>query len=404
MNGPAAAGLAGRVLAILARDAGRTDTDLAALTGVTPEALSAVIGQLYRQGRADRCGAYVVAVPTYPAPAAPEEVPPVNPPAISPGLTGAALACAARGWHVFPLRPGGKIPRFPDHDAARCTATDPRCRNGHTGWEPRATTDPARIRRAWTQAAFNIGIACGPSGLVVIDLDTPKPGETPPPQWALPGVTTGADVLAVLCDRHGQPWPGQTFTVRTRRGGQHLYYTAPPGLALRNTAGSSPRGLGWLIDTRAAGGYVVGPGSHVTLPDGTGPYEITYDTAVAVLPQWLAGLHASAPPSLAECPPPPRPLVSDLPAYARSALDSEVARVTGSPEHGHNWALNKAAFNLGRLIGAGTLRRDLAEQALQSAGQTAQPGESPARIAAVITAGIDAGTRHPRQLPGQAAA
>jgi hypothetical protein len=403
MNSPA--GLAGRVLAILARDTGRTDADLAALTGAPPEALSPVIGQLYRQGRADRCGTYVVPAPG-PQSAAPEEVPSVNPPAISPGLTAAALACAARGWHVFPLRPGGKIPRFPDHDTARCAGTDPRCRNGHAGWEPRATTDPARIRRAWTQAAFNIGIACGPSRLVVIDLDTPKPGETPPPAWALPGVTTGADALAVLCDRHGQPWPGQTLTVRTRRGGQHLYYTAPPGLALRNTAGASPRGLGWLIDTRAAGGYVVGPGSHVTLPDGTGPYEITYDTAVAVLPHWLAGLltRTAAPETLAECPPPPRLPAAGLPAYARSALDSEVARVSSSPEHGHNWALNKAAFNLGRLIAAGTLHRDLAEQALQSAGQAAQPGEPPARIAAVITAGIDAGTRHPRQLSGPAAA
>lgn len=79
------------------------------------------------------------------------------------GLTATAFAHAARGWHVFPLRPGDKRPAVPN-------------------WEGRATaTDSTRIRRCWQHAPYNIGIACGPSGLVVIDLDTPKTGETPPP-------------------------------------------------------------------------------------------------------------------------------------------------------------------------------------------------------------------------------
>ena len=183
-------------------------------------------------------------------------------------LLNAARWCAARDWHVFPLRPGDKRPAFPDHKAEDCTGTDPRCRSGHQGWEPRATTDPGRIGRAWARTPYNIGIACGPSGLLVIDLDKPKPGEVPPPQWALPGVTDGADVLAALCERHGQPFPCETFIVRTRRGGLHLYFTAPPGVRLGNTAGDSERGLGWLIDTRGHGGYVVAPGSFVDLPGG----------------------------------------------------------------------------------------------------------------------------------------
>jgi len=81
------------------------------------------------------------------------------------------LALAARGMHVFPLRPGDKRP-----------AVD--------RWEQRATTDPDRIRRCWTHAPYGVGIACGPSRLVVVDLDTAK-GDEPP----APGVETGEDVL-----------------------------------------------------------------------------------------------------------------------------------------------------------------------------------------------------------------
>jgi hypothetical protein len=67
--------------------------------------------------------------------------------------------------------------------------------------------------------------------------------------------------------------------------------------------------------------------------------------------------------------------------------------VLTSPDHGHNWALNKAAFNLGRRVAAGVLDRGLAERALQAAGEVAHTSETPDRIAAVIRAGIDAGIR-----------
>ena len=174
-------------------------------------------------------------------------------------LAAVALALAERGWPVFPLRPGSKRPAL--HGETRCPRTGP-CAGGHRGWEQRATTDPDRIRRAWTAGPFNIGIPTGRAGLLVIDLDTPDPhdpDDQAPPEHA--GATGGADVLAALAERAGQPVPA-TYTVATpSAGGRHLYFLAPTGPGaplLRNTAGERGRGLGWKVDTRGHGGYVVG--------------------------------------------------------------------------------------------------------------------------------------------------
>ncbi|MFC9061601.1 bifunctional DNA primase/polymerase, partial [Streptomyces sp. NPDC057074] len=129
-------------------------------------------------------------------------------------LLSAALDAAARGWHVFPLRPGTKRPAL--HGEQRCPATGP-CAGGHRKWEQRATTDPDRIRATWSTAPFNVGIATGPSGLVVIDLDVPKDkssGDAP----------YGATTFRALCERAGHAVPA-TYRVRTASGGQHLYFT-----------------------------------------------------------------------------------------------------------------------------------------------------------------------------------
>ncbi|MFI0367575.1 bifunctional DNA primase/polymerase [Actinomadura sp. 1N219] len=298
----------------------------------------------------------------------------------------AALACAARRWHVFPLRPRDKRPlaRFTD-------------------WEAHATTDPARIRAFWERGpAFNAAVACGPSGLVVIDLDTPKPGQTPPPEWDKPGVNDGADVLAVLAERHGEPFPLDTFTVTTRRGGTHLYFTAPSGAELRNTSGRHATGLGWLIDTRAAGGYVVAPGSFVDLPDGTGPYRIANDAAPAPLPEWLARLLTAPRPASPLGAPPIAGTVADLPAYVQAALKGEAARVTSAVAGGRNHALNKAAYNLGRLTGAGALDTDTAATVLFEAAAVhfgpTSADVTPAEARATIRSALAAGARNPRTI------
>ncbi|MEV5779897.1 bifunctional DNA primase/polymerase [Streptomyces sp. NPDC052287] len=288
----------------------------------------------------------------------------------------AALDAASRDWRVFPLIPGDKRPAVSD-------------------WETRATTDPDRITQAWTAGAFNVGIATGPSGLIVIDLDKPKhPGDTPPAAWAQHGVTDGADVLAVLCTGHSQPFPGDTYTVRTWSGGTHLYFLAPEGEPLRNTAGDSARGLGWKVDTRARGGLVVGAGSTVA----GHPYKVTHPRPVAPLPGWLADLLRPAPL------PPQTPITVALTghgrrtAFLRSAINGEVERVTGSGPHEHNNALYVAAVALGQLVSGGELgEADVTGWLLTAALQVGQ-GEREARR--TIASGLRAGAQRPRTVAG----
>ncbi|WBC12971.1 bifunctional DNA primase/polymerase [Micromonospora sp. WMMA1998] len=292
-----------------------------------------------------------------------------------------ALAQAERGWHVFPLRPDDKRPAFPDHPADSCAGRDPRCRNAghHLGWEARATTDPDRIRRAWSTRPYGIGIACGPSRLVVVDLDVPKDDTTGP---------TGLDTLADLAARHGTSIE-TTYTVTTGRGGTHLYYRHPTGgRDLRNTAGT----LGPMVDTRAHGGYVVAAGSTIA----GRPYMVDLDTDTAPLPRWLADRLTPAPL------PPQRPVVVvDLPtdrtgAYVRAAVNREVQRVTTAGEGERNRSLYIAAVALGQLVAGGALAEDDAQSVLEQAGVTA--GLGTAEAFRTIRSGMAAGSKRPRQV------
>jgi hypothetical protein len=293
-------------------------------------------------------------------------------------LTRYALAAARRGWHVFPLVARDKVP--------------PK----GMSWKETATVNPDQIRRIWSRQPFNIGIACGPSGLVVLDLDTPKPAETAPAPFDLPGVGDGTDVLAMLCEQAGQTFPTETFTVTTRRGGTHLYFTAPAGgTPLGNTQGGRGGGLGWCIDTRAQGGYVVGPGSHVSLPDGAGTYDVIHAPAAAPLPAWLAE-------RLQPAPLPPQRPVTVAPTtgltdtYLRAAVAGELARVTNSPPHGHNTALYRAAVALGQLVAGGALTEADVTAWLTDAAH--RVGQRPGETRRTIASGLAAGAKRPRKV------
>ncbi|WP_405699912.1 bifunctional DNA primase/polymerase [Streptomyces sp. NBC_01383] len=264
-------------------------------------------------------------------------------------LLSAALGAAVRGWAVFPLRPGGKPPAL--HGEVSCPLTGD-CITGHRKWEQRATTDPDRIRRAWSVGRFNIGIATGPSELVVVDLDMPKPkSSTDTPS----GVTT----FEALCERAGQAVP-TTYRVRTASGGEHLYFTAPDGVRLGNTAGF----LAPPIDTRAWGGYVVAPGSTVN----GRTYKVIDSAPVAPLPGWL--LDALKPDAR-----PTGPVKLSLPKRgnraAETALERETALVATTAEGRREAQLFESARKVARFVGWGDLTRDEVEEAFQRAGEAA---------------------------------
>ncbi|MER6334891.1 bifunctional DNA primase/polymerase [Streptomyces sp. NPDC001034] len=274
-------------------------------------------------------------------------------PGSPPHLLRAALDAAERGWHVIPLRPGDKRPA--GHAQKYCPGTA-RCADGHKTPEQRATTDTELLTVAWAQQSYNVGIATGPSGLLVVDLDTLKPEEPN-------GTPDGVANFAALCERAGQAIP-TTYRVRTARGGEHLYFTQPPGARLHNTAGKLAR----KIDTRGWGGYVVAAGS--TTPDGT--YTVLDDRDPAPLPDWL---HEALKP-------PQRPMrgatvavTSRVGGYAAAALRGEVRNVATAADGTRNTTLLRAARALGRLVASGDLDRGEAEEALSraAAGNATQP-------------------------------
>ena len=203
----------------------------------------------------------------------------------------AALAAQRRGFHIFPVARGLKVP----HPAASYRDAA----GVLHGWGETATNDVMQIVTFWTQVdpEANFGVACKPSQLLVVDLDTPKePGKLRGTEWEyLHGgygpYVTGEQLLSEMAYKlaDGQPCNEyeDTYTVRTPSGGLHLYYWWPATLG-RISQASPVKGV---IDVRGNGGehggYVLGEGSAI----GGKPY---FDTrpgyGIRFVPDWIVEL------------------------------------------------------------------------------------------------------------------
>jgi hypothetical protein len=255
-------------------------------------------------------------------------------------------------------------------------------------WEHQATINHLAIARTWRTAPYNIGVATGPSSLLVIDLDQPKtPDDLPPEAWRNRGAKDGADVLAMTAADHQADLTElhATYTVTTPSGGHHLYYRQPSPGQLGNTAGR----IGWKIDTRGHGGYVVGAGSITP----AGRYLADPSESPRPLPSWIINALDTTQPTDIQ----PRTTVGpkNTSAYTFAALTGELEKVLAATPGQRNDTLNRAAFALGQLVGAHLLDQNIARDELISAA--GRIGLSRTEADRTITSGLTAGTRRPRQ-------
>ncbi|GGS00826.1 hypothetical protein GCM10008960_29450 [Deinococcus sedimenti] len=114
----------------------------------------------------------------------------------------------------------------------------------------------------------------------------------------------------------------------------------------------------------------------------------------------LTRVKAAPPLSPVKPAPVPAQVGSGAPAerYVNRAVDEECAAVASAGEGGRNDALNRAAFNLGTLVGAGVLDEQHAAQVLTAAGEAA--GLEVGEIRDTVRSGLGSGKAKPRDLSG----
>jgi hypothetical protein len=115
---------------------------------------------------------------------------------------------------------------------------------------------------------------------------------------------------------------------------------------LRSTAGR----LGWKIDTRGHGGFIIGAGSLRR----DGRYRVTGNRGIAPLPAWLVDALTPATPQPEPGERPTRPPRTDR-SYLQAIVDGESDAVASAQPGTRHTTLLSAACTLGRLVAGGEL-------------------------------------------------
>ncbi len=195
-----------------------------------------------------------------------------------------ALALAARGFHVFPVKAGAKMPPLIKDFPTKAT---------------RVVSEIEAWWKQWPDA--NIGISTSRFGdeeaLLVVDVDNKG--------------TKNGDASVLALELEGCELP-ETYVQHTPSGGRHLGYRVP--VAVKQSVEKIADGL----DIRSKGGYIIGAGS--ALPAGR------YHDAggrVAAVPLWFVERCGHPPAAV-------RP-VRDVPAVV--GQDAASARARAYLEH-----------------------------------------------------------------------
>jgi hypothetical protein len=268
----------------------------------------------------------------------------------------AALAYARHGIPVLPVHAPDPRGGCSCDKGVSCErpGKHPHLRHGLT----EASTDPRLIELWWARwPAANIGLRTGVA-MDVADVDS-------------------AEGWHGLCHLLGGELPAGP-RVRTGGGGWHFWFRP---LGYGNRVRLLP-GLDW----RGNGGYVVAPPSrHASGAD----YRWVLRPGRA-LPEGPAALRALI---AGPVPPPSHRPVAHPSRYARAALAAEADRVARAPVGSRNDTLNRAAYALGRFIGAGLLDEAETTRELEDAARFAGLGR--AEIRGTLRSGLTAGRRAP---------
>jgi hypothetical protein len=142
------------------------------------------------------------------------------------------LELVTLGYFIFPLVEDTKIPPEGMY------------------WRTMASTDPDEVTSWWTKFPHdNVGIDCGKSKLLVIDLDSEE----------------AADRFDTVWDRHeDSAWDDGRYPVVETRRGWHVYFDQESrSRGSRHIGCPKLHALGEGTDVKGDGGMVLGPGSVI---------------------------------------------------------------------------------------------------------------------------------------------
>ncbi|MBM3565573.1 MAG: hypothetical protein FJX42_05615, partial [Alphaproteobacteria bacterium] len=264
-------------------------------------------------------------------------------------MLAAALNFARHNIPVFPCGPDKR----------------PRTKHGFKD----ATTDERQIQLWWTQwPDAMIGIPTGAtSGIIVIDIDVDHEKGIDGTKW-----------VVEVKHQHGDFPIGSR--ARTPRGGLHLYFKAP-ATQIRSSAGKIAEG----VDVRAEGGYVIAPPSASSV-GGYKWIKSIFEEGASGIPDFLLKILIEAHSSGQS---------SDLSdeQLIEEEIAAAVSDIRSAKDGTRNATLNRSAFKIGRLIGAGVCEEDDVRRRLQEAAEGA--GLSPEEVCRTIESGVRAGKKRP---------
>ena len=227
----------------------------------------------------------------------------------------AAIAAAQRGFAVFPV--DGKRPLV--------------------AWRTESSSDTQVVATMGWDAATGIGVDCGKSGLVVVDIDDLD---------AIPELTSQLGWDAVT---------DETLISRTGRGGLHLFYRAG-STEVKNSASRVVQG----IDIRGSGGFVViPPSAHES---GTA-YEWLNDYDPAPIPERMVELFNYREERVVE---PTAAVIHEK--WGLAALAAYAHDIETSQPGTRNEILNRCAFLAFGIVKGGHLHYEVAWARLRAAG------------------------------------